>query len=293
VALARVCRAVGQKHSILGEKVCFLLETEGVYYSVKSMEKMTTEDIAVSKNLAYIVRQSPYTILNPDEILIVTVALVDNNRLTEKPLIHSLIQTYADALEMDDLPEAVLVWFNAFLDVSLEGLLTLLSGYGIGFEAHMQNTITVVSRTSAKPTRILLRDFGGIRINTDRLQRRGFSTEFFPMSVTIKESMEEVTNKLYYAFFQSVLGELVSELASEYRIGEKVFWKTIYQKTKQVFQRLKDTHSYPEWIDADFEKFVAKKWNFKSLLSMSLIDVEADYVYTDIENPFHLIHHSP
>ena len=293
VDLARVCRAVGQKHPVLGEKVCFLLETEGAYYSVKPMEKMTSEDIAVSKNLAYIVRQSPYSILSPEEIPIVTVALVDNNRLTDKPLIHSLIQTYADAFEVEDLPEGVLGWFNAFLDVSLEGLLTLLSGYGIGFEAHMQNTITVISRATAAPTRILLRDFGGIRINTDRLRKRGFSTEFFPMSVTIKESMQEVTNKLYYAFFQSVLGELIFELASEYQIGETVFWKTIYQKTKQIFQRLKDTHPYPEWVDADFDKFVDKEWNFKSLLSMSLIDTEADYVYTNTVNPFHRIHHFP
>ncbi len=52
---------------------------------------MTPEDITVSKHLAYIVRQSPYSILSSDELPIVTVALVDNNRLTDKPLIHSLI----------------------------------------------------------------------------------------------------------------------------------------------------------------------------------------------------------
>jgi siderophore synthetase component len=293
VALARVCRAFGQRHPVLREKTCFLLETEGAFYSVKPVEEMTVEDIAVSKNLAYIVRQSPYSMLSTDELPIVTVALTDNNRLTDKPLIHSLIQTYSSALGGGDLPKGALSWFNAFLDVSLEGLLTLLSGYGIGFEAHMQNTITVVSRATATPTRLLLRDFGGIRINMGRLRKRGYSTEFFPMSVTIKESMKEVTNKLYYAFFQSVLGELVSELSSEYRIGEMTFWKVVYQKTKQVFYRLKSTHPYPEWIDADFEKFLEKEWKFKSLLSMSLIDSDTDYVYTDTGNPFHCIHHSP
>ena len=41
----------------------------------------------------------------------------------------------------------------------------------------------------------------------------------------------------------SVLGELVSELASEYRIGEMIFWKIVYQKTKQVFQRLKEENN--------------------------------------------------
>jgi siderophore synthetase component len=291
VALARVCRAVGQRHPVLSKKACFLLETEGAYFSVKPVEEMTSEDIAVSKHLAYIVRQSPYSKLSSDEVPIVTVALVDNNRLTDKPLIHSLIQTYTRALGERDLPKGALSWLNAFLDISLEGLLTLLSGYGIGFEAHMQNTITVVSRATATPTRLLLRDFGGIRINMGRLRKRGYSTEFFPMSVTIKESMEEVTNKLYYAFFQSVLGELVSELASEYRIGEMTLWKLVYQKTKQVFQRLKSTHPYPEWIDADFEKFVEKEWKFKSLLSMSLIDSDTDYVYTDTQNPFHFIHY--
>jgi siderophore synthetase component len=74
----------------------------------------------------------------------------------------------------------VFAWFNLFLDVSLEGLLTLLSGHGIGFEAHAQKTIPVVSRATATSTRILLRDFGGIRINMERLRKRGFSTEFFP-----------------------------------------------------------------------------------------------------------------
>jgi hypothetical protein len=62
--------------------------------------RIFARDIAVSKNLAYIVRQGPYRILSPDEIPIVTVARVDNNRLTDKPLIHSLIRTFAGAFEV-------------------------------------------------------------------------------------------------------------------------------------------------------------------------------------------------
>jgi hypothetical protein len=54
-----------------------------------------------------------------------------------------------------------------------------------------------------------------------------------------------------------------------------------------------DTHPYPEWLDADFAKFVDDEWKFKSLPSMSRIDAEADEVHTNIANPLHRTQHSP
>jgi len=290
VALSRIFRSISDRHRVFREKTSFLLETEGAFYSTKPADQMLPEDIAVSKHLGYIVRQSPYGIIGSDEIPIVTVALVDHNRLTHRPVIHELISLHSEITGAETIQQGALSWFEAFLDVSIEGLLTLLSVYGIGFEAHMQNTITVVSQATGTPTRLLLRDFGGIRISMNRLRKMGFSTDFFPMSVTIKDSMEEVRNKLFYAFFQSVLGELVAELAQAYSIGEFDLWKMAYLKSREVFAKLKNQHPFPDWVDTDFAYFVRQHWSFKSLLSMSLIDSDSDYVYTDISNPFCMIH---
>jgi hypothetical protein len=102
--------------------------------------------------------------------------------------------------------------------------------------------------------------------------------------------MQEVTNKLYYAFFQSVIGELVSELTFAYGLDEMLLWELVYRKARQVFRKIKIDHPYPQWVDADWQKFIAPSWNFKSLLSMALVDVDGDYVYTDLANPFYLIH---
>ena len=102
--------------------------------------------------------------------------------------------------------------------------------------------------------------------------------------------MEEVRNKLYYAYYQSVLGELVAELTSAYSIAETDLWEMAYSKSREVFTALKKDHPFPEWVDADVACFIQKRWRFKSLLSMSLVDTDSDYVYTDIPNPFYAVH---
>jgi len=290
VALSRIFRSIAEKHRIFREKTRFLLETEGAYYSPKPPGQMTAEDIAVSKHLGYITRQSPYEIIGPDDIPIVTIALVDHNRLTPRPVLHDFIEQHTTTVGAKTIRQGALSWFKAFLDVSIEGLLTLMSRYGIGFEAHMQNTLTVVSRTTGTPNCFLLRDFGGIRVSMNRLDQTGFSNDFFPMSVTVKDTMEEVRNKLYYAYYQSVLGELVAELTSAYSIAEIELWELVYLKSQDVFTSLKKDHPFPEWVDADFDCFIQKRWRFKSLLSMSLVDTDSDYVYTDIPNPFYGVH---
>ena len=290
VALSRIFQLIGQKHPVLDSKIRFLLESEGAYYSTRPPGQLSAADISISKHLGYIVRQCPYELIGPEEIPIVTTALTDHNRLTDEPLIHELIGKHTKAGGLETLEQGARSWFEAFLDVSVEGLLTLLSVYGIGLEAHMQNTITVVSQSTGTPTRLLLRDFGGIRISTNRLAKMGFSDKFFPMSVTVRESMTEVTNKLYYAFYQSVLGELVAELTGRYSLTAEDLWQTAYHHTQNAFTRIKRRHPYPDWIENDFAQFVQKNWNFKSLLSMSLVKTDADYVYTDIANPFYRLH---
>lgn len=287
VALARICSRIRRRHRVFQDRTCFLLETVGGYYSRIQADAMTPDDIAVSKQLGYIVRQSPYEIIDADEIPLVTTVLTDPNRKTSRPVLYDLISLDGKTTAPSRNARA---WFNAFLDVSIPGLLTLMSCYGIGFEAHQQNTLLVISRATGKPTRFLLRDFGGIRVSLRRLQKMGFKTDFFPQSVTVKDSMTEVRNKLFYAFYQSVLGELVFALTSEYGIHEMELWRMVYDKSVRTFDRLKETHPYPEWVDADFKSFVSPRWQFKSLLSMSLIDSGSDYVYTAVSNPFHEIH---
>ena len=238
VALSRIFQVIGQKDPILDSRIRFLLEYEGAYYSTKPQGQLSAADISISKHLGYIVRQSPAELIGPEEISLVTIALTDNNRLTDEPLIHEFIERHTKTGGLETLEQGARSWFEDFLEVSVEGLLTLLSVYGIGFEAHMQNTITVVSQSTGTPTRLLLRDFGGIRISTDRLEKMGFSDRFFPMSVTVRESMTEVTNKLYYAFYQSVLGELVAELTDRYSVTAEDLWQTAYRHTHNAFTRI-------------------------------------------------------
>ena len=290
VALSKIFRTISKNHSVFNDKTRFLYETEGAYYSPKPSDKMSADDIAVSKHLGYIVRQSPYEVIDPDDIPIVTIALVDHNRLTRRPVLHDLIALHTNAVGAQTLQQGALSWFQSFLDVSVEGLLTLMSRYGIGFEAHMQNTLTVISHTTGTPRSFLLRDFGGIRVSMQRLAQLGITTDFFPMSVTVKDDMQEVRNKLYYAYYQSVIGELVAEMTSAYSILETELWEMTYEISRKAFTALKEGHPFPDWVDADFTCFIQKTWRFKSLLSMSLVDIDSDYVYTDIPNPFHEVH---
>ncbi|MBU1239646.1 hypothetical protein KJ865_08035, partial [Myxococcota bacterium] len=109
----------------------FLYENEGAFFSPVPPQEMTPEMIRAANHLAYIERDSPDSVTAEGELAIVTIALLDNNRITPEPFLHTLLERYADSKGIDRGKEAALAWFKQFIGISIVPLITYLIRYGI------------------------------------------------------------------------------------------------------------------------------------------------------------------
>ncbi|MEV4622233.1 IucA/IucC family protein [Asanoa sp. NPDC049573] len=81
---------------------------------------------------------------------------------------------------------------------------------GIGLEAHGQNTL--VTLAGGRPDRLYYRDVGGIRIDPDRVRRKGIAPPPLHGDVTAADPDEPATT--LHAALGVVLGQLVATLAT-------------------------------------------------------------------------------
>lgn len=60
-----------------------------------------------------------------------------------------------------------IAWFDQYVSLLVETVLTLMTKYGVGLEAHLQNMS--FEFMNGMPTRLHVRDFGGLRIDASRV----------------------------------------------------------------------------------------------------------------------------
>jgi len=105
----------------------------------------------------------------------------------------------------------------------LPPLLTLLA-LGVALEAHGQNLLLVA--TGGRPTRLLYRDFGGVRISPARLARNGIEAP--PLHGDVRSDEPEVLRtKVFAAAVATVLAELVVRLATGYGEEPATLWAAV------------------------------------------------------------------
>lgn len=228
--------------------------------------------------LSVIYRDNPNTLLNKDEIAITIAALFQPSPSNNFPLFFEFLER-ADAAQL----ETAVSYFGAYADIVLNAYLSLYLKFGIAFEGHQQNTLAVFKKGHL--TRIITRDFGGMRVHEDSLKRMGFSLQAYPGSATICSDRTEARNKLLHTTYQYHLGELILTLAQHFKTSEEVFWEPVKSITKTIFDTYKKTMDPKDWKE-DYQAILQKEWAFKALLRMRLENVSDQYIYTSIANPF-------
>ncbi len=165
------------------------------------------------RDLSVIVRGGLAGRLHPGEVAIPGPALFATHPGTGRPVVDALIA--GDPLG----------FLDGYARLLLPPLLRL-AAHGVGFEAHLQNSIpTFVAGT---PHRLVLRDLAGARLHLPRLAAAaGADFRLWPGSVIGTGDVDVMRAKLGYTALQAHLGELVVHLVDGHGVAERDAWRTV------------------------------------------------------------------
>lgn len=99
----------------------------------------------------------------------------------------------------------------------LRAFLPSLLQYGVGMEAHGQNTLVRVCRETKKITGFVIRDFEGIKVHTPTLDKIG--VELCMTSPGCTKNLNSIWSKIHHSIFQNHLGNLIYALGLDSHDG--------------------------------------------------------------------------
>ena len=162
--------------------------------------------------------------------------------------------------------------------VVLPPLLGLLS-FGVALEAHGQNLLGVVQIDPADPTappggrftRLLYRDFGGVRVSAARLRQHGIEPP--PLRGDIPSDDPEVLRtKVFASAISTVLGEVIAVLGSATGMDTDKAWDRVAAVARVV-------------EGPDTAAIFAPTLPLKATTAMRLADDAISDVWTQVPNP--------
>ncbi|MCC3763237.1 hypothetical protein K3N28_09155 [Glycomyces sp. TRM65418] len=200
-------------------------------------------------HLAAIIRPAPHRRGHPRAVPLA--ALAEPDPATGRPV--------AARLAGDDLD----AWWAAFVPVALAPL-RLLAATGVALEAHGQNTL--VSCSGDRPTALVYRDFGGVRVPPD---------EWPGLIGDLPEADPRArSTKLLAALFPTTLTAIVDALAAWTGTDPGRWWRT-------VADAVRDLALEPELGAA----VLRDPWPIKATTAMRLADRPTDDLWAAVDNP--------
>jgi siderophore synthetase component len=265
---------LNQTLHIIGEEV-------GVRFQSTQKPERNIKDR--NKNLGYLIRKTPASFLEDGEHAVVTCALFNLSPMTNHLLLYEMVEQFHWRNRPNSREENLFLFFKKYITVVLSGVIPLMTKYGIGLEGHLQNTLIVLKEW--EPVKVLIRDLGGVRIDQQRLERKGFKGSYFPGSVTINEDEAGMQNKVIHTVFQSHIGELTYHLAKKYQVNESIFWEIVKDICTTIFLELEKDESIKRNVERDRTALFRETVQTKALTLMRLTDDVTDYAFIDLPNP--------
>lgn len=191
-----------------------------------------------------------------------------------RPLVTELVEGRgSEAAEV-----ALEAWFRAYARAVIQPVLAIYLLYGIGLEAHQQNT-TVLFDAQGQAQGILIRDFGDGRTFAPLLHDRGLSLKPYVhpgiLPTVFTEDIEPVRTFVLDACFVCHLHELALLLSEEYGLRDTRLWRVLREETEAAFQAVAGRVA-PELWRAERAAFLEQPWPTRSVLRMHLLQY-ADY----------------
>lgn len=281
--LTSVQRTVSPRSAVMGPRVSALLQTllarepdvaavlsillerHGVHYAPRP------QDDERARHLGMLWRYNPLTTLHPGELTMPAGCLFASTA-AGRPLLAEVVTAYAGK----DDAEALCAFYHYYTRMALDGLLALYLVYGVAFEAHQQNSLVVLDAQN-RPTRLLLRDFGDIRIHRATLAAHGLDLALHDPDMTLINDVDLVREKLLHTGLMCHLGELALLGARHWPVGESLLWGILARNVAACFERLRPRVDPARW-QAERNAFLDAPWPAKSFLRMRWIDTREDIV---------------
>ena len=229
------------------------------------------------RHLSVLYRNNPNDLLNPGEMAVPVGSLFAPDHRDE-PLLRQWILLS----EGSDSPQAASDFLDRYLYAALPGLMAMYLLYGIAFEAHQQNSFMVMD-VHGRPSRLMLRDFGDIRIDRKTLHQRGFDLPLKDPAMTLYDDAGFVRDKLLHTAFMCHFGELILLISRYWKLAESDLWQALSAHVNCCFDNLREGAEPQRW-HTEHEALLVQDWPAKSFLRMRLLDSPTDIVRR-LENP--------
>ncbi|WP_248803814.1 IucA/IucC family protein [Pseudomonas sp. MWU13-2100] len=281
--LTSVQRTVSPRSARMGPRISHLMQTILAREpGIQNILGIVPERIGVhfkpqpvdderSRHLAVLYRDNPLSQLQPGEMAIPVGSLfaIDQHG---QPLLRQWVRL---AKGKDD-GDAMQAFFHDYVSIAVPGLLGMYLRYGVAFEAHQQNSFMIMA-ADGQLSRLLLRDFGDIRIDRKTLHAQGLDIELHDPKMTLYDDAGFVRDKLLHTVFMCHLGELVLLSARHFDIPQALLWAELAMQVSQCFDDLRERVEPQRWA-SERQALLEQDWPAKSFMRMRLLDSHADIV---------------
>ncbi|MNX25318.1 Aerobactin synthase [compost metagenome] len=277
---SRLLRLISAREQAFHGHFRVLEERLGIAYAPPT----SGEDASLlSRNLAALFRENPEDHVGPGEIAMPGSALLARSPFTGKPVALELVSRFARNHGLPDLASASTAFMRRYAATCLPAFLTLMTRYGLSLEGHLQNSVAVFR--DGMPVRMLVRDFGGVRILGDRLKAHGLEAQFHRGSATVIDDVADLRNKLFYPVFQNHLGELIATLVRDGGADPHALWGAVAEVCRETYRVLKqDTAISPQAAEDEAALF-APGIDLKAMVTMRLKGDVTQYTFAQVPNP--------
>jgi D-ornithine---citrate ligase len=187
----------------------------------------------------------------------------------------------------DASPEAVQAWFRQYARVVTHPVIAIYLLYGIGLEAHQQNTSVLVD-AQGQAQGILIRDFGDGRTYAPLLAQHGMQLKPYVhpgiLPTVFTDDIAPVRSFVLDACFVCHLHEVALLLTQAYGLAPLALWRILAEETQSAFDAVQGRVELTLW-EAERSAFLEQPWPTRSVLRMHLMQY-ADYrVQHQLANP--------
>jgi siderophore synthetase component len=285
-AYSRLIGRIWERETTLQNTLTPVLEIAGAHFRERAAETDLTPEQrqARSRNLSILLREPINDLLEPDEVAIVGCALYAQSPVTGQPVLVDLIRHFAATWEHDRLSTAAVAFFTDYLSLLVDGVVLLMTRYGIGLECHLQNVVPVF--VDGCPVRMLIRDWGGLKVYEPRLSRQGLAVETLPGSITVTSHLADLHDKVSYTLLQNHLAEIILILDQQDLVPETWAWRLVRERLEGAFATLAATDGVAAAdVAADRAAFLAPHMPYKALTRMRLTPHQPGYRTVLVPSP--------
>jgi D-ornithine---citrate ligase len=278
---SRLLRQVIDREPTLVDRIVLLDELAGASYRPAAQDD---DPERRSRALSALIRRDLSAYLQRAELPVPGCALPACAPVTDSTLLVELVTRYCRTRGERNLQTAGLRFAQEYAALLLPVSVILMTKYGIAVEAHLQNCIFTF--VDAVPTRLVLRDWGGMRIYPPRLRRHGLPLEPRPGAVTVTDDVQVMRAKVLYTVLSNHLGEIIAHLVTRCGVDPRPVWRCVRATLAQLLTDLGADPMLREDVAADRAALFAPTLPVKAFARMRLDPANGDQ-YVPVDNPLH------